>query len=307
MAESPSVVLFLATPRSGTQWLARSLGKVFEDLALVEHEPARYEYQPRRTLRSNDQLGLLRVPVIAEHFSRIHETLGSGRHYVEIGFPAFAAVPLFAHVFGSDLRVVHLVRHPVSTAASMVTHGWYQPRRDHDLGLKVGVTPLDPGVAQSGYEDRWQTMTPFEKCLFYWTEVHLYGLEVERAFASIPFLRLNFEHLFSRATETLPRLTEFMGLPWRAQLLENVSEKVDRWPAKTGRMLAWRSVEQHATAMEVAKGFGYTLADVDPARLVARYQRYPNRFSRQVGRIRARLALRRRWRRILRKLGLERT
>jgi hypothetical protein len=305
MVESPSVTLFLATPRTGTQWLARSLGHVFEDLALVEHEPADYEYEPRRMLRRDDQRSLLRVTVIDEHFGRIRETLGSGRHYVEVGFPAFAAVPLFADVFGPDLRVVHLVRHPISTAASMVTHGWYQPRRRHDLGLKVAVTPFDSGVVQSGYGDRWQTMTPFEKCLFYWTEVHLYGLEVERAFASIPFLRLRFEHLFSRSTEALPRLTEFMGLPWRAQLLEHVSEKVDRWPEKTGRMLAWRRIEQHATAMEVAKGFGYTLADVEPASLVARYQRYPNRFSRQLARIRARLALRRRWRRIVRMLGLE--
>jgi hypothetical protein len=59
--------------------------------------------------------------------------------------------------------------------------------------------------------------------------------------------------------------------------------------------------------MEVATEFGYTLGDVDPNRLVERYQRYPNRFSRGVAKIRARLALRRRWRRILRMLGLKRT
>ena len=86
MVESPSVTLFLATPRTGTQWLARSLGHVFEDLALVEHEPADYEYEPRRMLRRDDQRSLLRVPVIDEHFGRIRETLGSGRHYVEVGW-----------------------------------------------------------------------------------------------------------------------------------------------------------------------------------------------------------------------------
>lgn len=307
VTETPSVVLFLATPRSGTQWLAKSLGRVYGDLALVEHEPADYEYEPRKTLRSDDQRALLRVPVIDEHVGRIREALASGRHYVEVGFPAFAAVPLFADLFGSHLRIVHLMRHPVSTAASMVTHGWYQPRRSHDLGRQVAVTPRDPGVVQIEYEDRWPTMDPFEKCLFYWTEVHLYALEVERRFTTIPFLRLRFEDLFSGTQQTLPPLTAFMGLPWRDELVDLAQERVDRWHAKTHRILPWRRVEEHAGALDLARRFGYSLADVDPSRIKRRYQRYPNRFRQRLARIRKKLALRRRLGRVLRALGMDRS
>jgi len=38
-------------------------------------------------------------------------------------------------------------------------------------------------------------MSPYEKCLFWWTEVNLFGLEFEERFTRVPFLRIKSEKL----------------------------------------------------------------------------------------------------------------
>ena len=64
----PTVTFFITTARSGTQWTASTLNKVYSDLLLAEHEPLGYRYEPRKTLRD---LGKLRALLDREEIARI--------------------------------------------------------------------------------------------------------------------------------------------------------------------------------------------------------------------------------------------
>ncbi len=166
-----TATFFIATARSGTQWVCHSLRTVFGDLLAIEHEPIKYAYSPKRCLRNPSALATLRTyPMVRRHLDKIHRTL-KDRPYVEVGFPAFAAAPLLLEEFGSHLRLVHLTRHPLRTAASIVIHRWFDPRERPDIMADVALTPTDHGVRLHHYAGRWPQMSPFEKALFNWTEV----------------------------------------------------------------------------------------------------------------------------------------
>ena len=232
-----AVTFFITTARSGTQSLHAALQTAYSDLLVAEHEPIRYAYAPKQCLRNPGALAALRIkPVVRQHLDHIHEVL---RHksYVEVGFPAFAAAPLLAEEFGRRLRLVQLVRHPVRVAASLVTHRWFDPGQRDDIQTNIVPAPTDPGVHFKHYRDRWPHMSPFEKALFYWSEVHLYGLEVRDAHPSVPFLPLTFEDLMAQ-TAAHERLAAFLNVPYRPEWSKALARRIvttdgQRWTRST--------------------------------------------------------------------------
>jgi hypothetical protein len=137
------VVLFLSCGRSGTQWLAEVLSRTYGDLAVVTHEPLKRGYFPKRFFRRPEAYatspdgGLL-----ADHMDWVAEVT-ERRIYFETGWPCFPAIPLFRDRFGDRLRLVHLVRHPVPTAASLVTHQYYDPDCKTEVVLTGQLEPLN--------------------------------------------------------------------------------------------------------------------------------------------------------------------
>lgn len=268
----PAVTFFVTTARSGTQWLAQALTENRPDGARIEHEPVGYLYQPRRTLRDPEALRALLVdPRIEGHFASISRTLAEGRSYVEIGFPAFALYPLLKVRFGDALRIVHLVREPVRVAASLTTHGWYVPGRRNDIEESVALTPSDGGVTLTKYADDWPDMPPFEKCLFFWYEVHRYGLELEKAMAPDHFARFRLRDLTTDPGE-MARLLHFTGLSVQTDLRQMQDKKVDRYSAKSSERIDWKAIEKYPEILGLAERFGYSLDELDPGALASRYQ-----------------------------------
>ena len=169
----PPVIAFLSTGRCGTQWLTAGLRALHPEVH-AEHEPLGPLYKPRRYFRRySDPDVILDVPEVARHLERI---AASGRTYVETGWPLFPALPLLAQSFPDRLPVVHLTRHPVPSALSHLARRSYagSPRDDAYTRLAT-LGPEDPGVFQWYYAGTWRQLTPYEKCLFWWTEVHLFG------------------------------------------------------------------------------------------------------------------------------------
>src|SRR5690606_13273789 len=72
----------------------------------------------------------------------------------------------------------------------------------------------DAGVAFPDYVERWPTLRPFERCLYYWAEVHAFGLNLATG-ANVPWLRLRFENM--TAGNDLLRLFDFLGLEARPE------------------------------------------------------------------------------------------
>ncbi len=279
---APAIVAFLSTGRCGTQWLAAGLRDLYPSIA-VEHEPIGPLYKPRRYFRCYDNPEApLQEPQVRRHLERIEQ---ERRLYVETGWPLFAALPLFARRFPNRLRVVHLTRHPVPSAMSHLSHNSYAGSgRDDSYTRWATLAPDDPGVLQAGYAARWEALAPFEKCLFWWTEVHGYALELPERLGSVPFLRVQSEHLLRGERPELERLLRFMELPWQDGWLQHTGRLVDRWHHRTDEAVDPLQALEHEMTLTVARRLGYDVAGVDVVALGARYRGRPDDGLDRVGR-----------------------
>lgn len=276
-------IFLITTARSGTQWLADSLERYYSDLLVVKHEPIGYAYRPKIYLRNEIQLDELRaIPEVSDHLDDIHRILES-KSYIETGFPCYALAPLLVREFGQQLHFVHMVRHPVHVAASVTTHNWYGPKPRGRLTFDVQPDPFDAGVIQKDYSARWPKLSPYEKALFYWTEVHLFGMEVETRFSDVPFHRVRFEELLSSPSE-LMRLTSFLDLPFRNEWRNSVGIRVDRFRSKKPLSVDWTEINRHPKTVALGKQLGYDLFELSGSELHARHNsgRLRNRFKRAV-------------------------
>jgi Sulfotransferase domain len=278
---------FITTARAGTQWLAAALSRTYSDVMEVAHEPLDYAYRPKQYLRADDRLDELRArPEIASHFDRIHQVLRT-KSYVEVGFPCFALAPLLLSEFGSSLRLVQLVRHPVRVAASSVTHRWYQGTRGDTLPQDIELEPTDAGVLQKNYLDRWDSMSPYEKALFYWSEVHLFAEEINARFEETPFHCTRFEDLVARRSARA-KLAKFLGVPYRDGWGEFVAEQVDEYHLRTAQPIDVGTTGQHAAVVALGETHGYDLTSPDAREIRTRYE--ISRRDRLVKRVRNKVA-----------------
>jgi hypothetical protein len=264
------VTFCLSTGRSGTQWLAAALEKFYPDVTSATHEPVGVLYHPRRFLRTRGVMHEMpQIPGVREHIVRIQK-LALEKPYIETGWPCFAAVPFLAQVFGKNLRLIHIVRHPVKAALSMQTHGYYQGGEDTRSQL-AQLTPFDPGILQSNYARSWEKMTPYEKCLFHWTEINLYAEELFRAYPEVPQLRILSEDLFSPECSGLKKLLEFLSLPLRSEICAFARTRVDRFRMKTSLNVDWEAVFRHPETVALAGRLGYRFDELDTRALRSRY------------------------------------
>ncbi len=266
-----AAVFFITTARSGTQWVAAALAHNFGHSLLVAHEPVGYAYRPKIFLRAHDRLEELRTqPQVARHLDEIHRILQT-KTYVEVGFPCFALAPLLLTEFGERLRIVQLVRHPVRVAASVVTHRWYQNSRSDSLSEDIELAPSDQGVLQKHYAHRWQSMTPYEKGLFYWTEVHEFAREVNVRFTTVPFHTARFEDLiFDQSARA--NFTAFIGVQNVPRWGSFANTHVDHYRLRTAQRINLSSTIRHTKVVELSRRYGYDLTGVSRESIRARYE-----------------------------------
>ena len=214
----------LSSGRCGTQWIADTLRNVYGDLVVSTHEPLGIHYNPRKLFGARDPRTIEGGDVILRHVQRIekHLVLPSATPpfpYIEAGWPCFPAIPYFAERLRGRVRFVHLVRHPVYSASSLVTHGCYDRQNPGEIGKLALLTPFDEGVRFKEYQDVWGDLSPFEKCLYFWAEVNAFGIEQQTEIDE-PWLSLRFEDLFSADRSGLKSLIEFLDLPERGAVFD---------------------------------------------------------------------------------------
>lgn len=255
----------LSTGRCGTQWLADVLGQTVGERAEVRHEPLGDDYAPREMLGAGADPQPELADFIDQHVRVIEETLES-RDYIECGHPLWSSLPYLLRRFEGRARVVHLVRHPVPVAFSWLTMGAYTPPFVSYVPERVLLSPFDDGVQFPAFRERWATMTPYEKALFYWAEVNALGLRLERE-AGVPWLRVGFEALVHGGD--LPRLLEFAGA--NADTAAASPGVVDKFVHLTECWADPGLIERHPEVMQVAGELGYDPLAFDERKLRARY------------------------------------
>lgn len=253
----PTATFFLSTGRCGTQWLTEALQQALGERARVEHEPLHNDYAPRRMLGlSNPSLvGGRGARRMTDHVATIERTLET-HDYIETGHPCWGALPWLIQRYHGRVRVVHLVRHPIPTACSWLSHRAFMPPLLPHIPEKELVTPMDPGVTFPEYRDRWATMSPYEKCLYYWAEVNALGLRLERE-AGIPWLRITYEELFNPAAKAWPRLSEFVGAPAAAAQAVDRAQRVDQHRSVLETPPDVSQIAAHPRIVALAEEFGY--------------------------------------------------
>jgi len=258
----------LSTGRCGTQWLAKNLIDHYADRLAVTHEPYGHEYLPRQLLRTDDPARWPTLALLDRHIAAIEQDLES-RPYIECGWQCYGPLPYFAARLTGRLHVVHFVRHPVPTAASLMTHLFYHPRSE-PLAEKVLPMPFDGGVAMPEYRERWAAMSRFEKCLYFWAEINLLGLRLEQQLG-VPWLRLRSEDLFGG--DGLDRLLDFLGLPRREAIYAARRQPHDNHAQGTRVRLEadLGSIGDHPRIVALARTLGYDALAFDRGRLNARY------------------------------------
>jgi hypothetical protein len=263
-----AAVFVLSTGRCGTQWLARFLQASLGDAATVTHEPLHNDWSPREMLAAGnpDRLGPDRRETIEQHLAVIRQVLRE-RTYIECGHPTWGAMPYLIEAFAPQIRVIHLVRHPVPTAWSWVTHRAFCPPLVPYLPEKILVSPFDPGTEFTEYRERWSSMSPYEKSLYYWLEVNAFCCRLQAA-GKIPWLRLSFDAMFDSATQR--SLLAFAGSA-RGSIEGRVPGLVDELRHLTELRVEPEEIERHPAVLRLAAEFGFDGARFDAARLRRRY------------------------------------
>jgi Sulfotransferase domain len=251
-----NATFFISTGRCGTQWFAEKLSAHYNDVAFVTHEPFQAEYEPRLYFRQYHRQQLVSVSQpIQSHLDGIKKTL-QDRHYIETGWPVYGVLPFILSRYKGRVKVVHLFRHPLKVAASLVTHRVYSREGWSDA---VGICPSDYGVAQDHLRGkRWKSMSEFEKCLFWSTEINHFAFSLKQTFSDIPWLSIRFEEVFSESGRTeLAKLLDFLSLPERESFFQSRMDKTDKFSLKIDDKLDVRRVRKYPIAVEEMKRLGY--------------------------------------------------
>lgn len=251
-----NAVFFLSTGRCATQFFADKLFRHYGDWARVMHEPFQEHYRPPHYFSVLKQGGEVELDAkLREHFNSIEATLHE-MNYIETGWPAYGLLPYLIRRFAGRVKIVHLFRHPVSVAVSLSSHHVYQRG---EWTSNMSITPENSGVLQGRLAGcAWREMDEFCKCLFWWTEINHFALELRRTFADIPWLSLKFEDVFSgRGHEALNRLVDFIGLPPRGEFLDAVADVVDHCALKKDERIDVMQLAKFDETLRVMDALGY--------------------------------------------------
>lgn len=187
--------------------------------------------------------------------------------------------PVFHRAFGDRLRLLHLHRNPVVTAASlfvMTRPGWWSPAGSlKETPYAFWVTPFDPHAKFSEYRERWNSMTLFDGILYQWLERHAYALETRELLAQVPFISIRSEDHFADPDGTIKQLGSFMGLDAPAPAATIRVRQNQTWTRSRERnplREEWRAYVEHDAAIALARELGHPVDSEWMEAQVARYQ-----------------------------------
>jgi hypothetical protein len=263
-------VFFISTGRCGTQWFADKLSTHYQQWAVVKHEPFQVEYKPRLYFNVYHRKKVADLsPAIESHLGFITDTI-QDLNYIETGWPVYGALPFIISRLQRQVKIVHLYRHPLKVAASLAAHKVYSRG---EWTQAVSISPSDYGVVQNYLEgQRWNTMSEFEKCLFWYTEINHFALTLKRTFSSVPWLSIRFEDVFcENGGNELAKLLDFLALPEKERFINERTEKTDRYALKIEKMPEIHSFEKYPKVVEQMEQLGYQYNDRIDLEIRTRY------------------------------------
>lgn len=260
--------------RSGTAYLYRAFSSSFPTKGSLYHEALHVaESRPRDFFRPYEpdvQEAIRAQDPIARCVERWARELEDGP-VVEFGWTAAHLAPFLADMFQDRFQVVLLHRHPVVQAGSRATMGNYSDGYESHAHK---ISPDDPRTLYPTFGDRWTSMSPFEKCLYWWLEYTGMGLEFLRRRPEIASNVVASSELFDSSSTVLSGLTAFLG--FRSGQVEApegrvntiARSRVERWPLGA----EWKKHRRHTEVHSLADELGYEFDEGELEEAMQRYQ-----------------------------------
>lgn len=261
MSADKDAVLFLSTGRCGTQSVANVLKQLCNEFAVVEHEPIEFGYRPNLYFRCDpDYFTKNKNEQVCNHLETIKETL-KNRLYIETGWPCYSHIPFFIEALNNKAKIIHLIRDPVKVAASLTTHDFYNPANSNGFNLYGALSPYIEGTVMQEYQTRWEKMSRFEKCLYHWAEINLYGLWLQETYRKTPFLRIKAEDLFEKPEVMYRQIMKFIGIPWQKDI-NMESHHIDNYSRRTRERINPELLLQHPEIIRLMNKFSYSESSI---------------------------------------------
>jgi hypothetical protein len=198
----PDPVYLLSTGRTGTQFFEDYFNQTSS--ALCRHEPwpsRRFKFLSNLYLNRKVSSG--RVGKIYQNSRKKLFRSLEGRTYIESSNFLFGCMAPLSEVF-RELKVIHLVRHPVSYVSSHLGKGFWRGHK------RFFARRVPYWLETMRVEDR---SDPIQLLAARWDYVNR---QIGSYAADYPYLRIRFEDLFSENIEassgTLNTIREFCGL-----------------------------------------------------------------------------------------------
>ncbi len=193
----------LSTGRCGTRTLAHLLD--LADGATVEHEPLpRLNRQCREVYEQwATRPEPYRLLIEACREDVVYKAYEDGQAYGETANRLTYFAPAIREVF-TNSKFLHLVRDPRHVVRSGMDRGWYDTNK-WDEGRIVPRTG-DP------YHDRWDEMSLFERCAWFWYETNRFAREFTDSLEPGRAMTVRAEDLFAGNPETVAAVFDFLEL-----------------------------------------------------------------------------------------------
>jgi hypothetical protein len=190
--------------------------------------------------------------------------------------------PVFHRVLGNRLRLLHLHRDPVVTAASIYVktrpEWWSRVGRFEDDSHGLRITPFDPHARFPEYRERWATLSLFEAILYQWLERHAFALEAAERMPEVPTFSLRSEDLFADPDTAIESLARFAGLDSPGAAALGRARRNQSWVRSLERNPLgeeWRAYATHPAVIDLARELGHPMEPGWLEREMARYHLPP--------------------------------
>ena len=187
--------------------------------------------------------------------------------------------PVFHRLLGDRLRLLHLHRDPVVTAASIFVktrpEWWSRVGKFEDDTHGLRITPFDPHARFREYRSRWASLTLFEAILYQWLERHAFALEARERMTDAAFLSLRSEDLFADPAAAVETVARFAGLDPPGPTGHAGARRNESWARSLeSHPLGeeWRIYTEHPAVIELARQLGHPMDPDWIEREMVRYQ-----------------------------------
>lgn len=276
------IVMNLGVGRSGTTFIHNQLKVLLDGQVHVLHEDinARTARVRKyfRCLEPERILAALVEPSVCQWLERIR-ALAEEKPVLITGGTTSHLAPVMHHLFGDQLRTIHVFRHPVNVAAAMYVGSWstdWNNTRSFEADPTGWVlTPDDTHVRYRSLAPRWPDLGPFARIAYNWLERTAAAIEFSRLHPDVKHADLKAETDIFKSENYIREIAGLLELQQPGLESPRPASRNAGWTRSLEeRPLgeAWQEIFDVPEVLELGAHLGYGFEPVDIEANTRKYQ-----------------------------------